>query len=443
MRPDALTPAEREYAGWLGHVEQSVVLPLKWALCAFCIAYWMWGRGWQPPHELVFLLFFLFAAFTAGEQYFFARDRVLPSQVRPLVFSSFILDSIFVTCLVILDFIFPPLVRVAGSISEFYLIYMLLVLRGLALHRTRGEIVFSFVITSMLFLTSASFQLTALGEEHFLMATRKLTLIWAMLLLVQAFVGLVNRQKDDMLKQRERLVQSASLASIGELTAGVAHEINNPIGIIKTYADYLEQSVTADDPMLEDFETIRREAERCEQIVRRMLDFSNPRIEGFGPVDIVSLVNETVAFAFPESRNEPVDGTVEIPEAVPAINGDAVQIRQALLNVLLNARQIVLDHPERRGEGVRGSVRVVVARATGPRPPVRIRVIDNGPGITPEDARRVFEPFFTKRKKGTGLGLAITRRIIEAHSGNIDIAPHEDGGTVVTIELPIEGEEKA
>ena len=81
--------------------------------------------------------------------------------------------------------------------------------------------------------------------------------------------------------------------------------------------------------------------------------------------------------------------------------------------------------------------------SSGPRPPVLIEVKDNGPGISPDDAEKLFEPFYTKRKKGTGLGLAITRRIVEAHSGTIRIAPRPEGGTVVTVSLPIEGEEKA
>ncbi|MCC5876155.1 MAG: PAS domain-containing sensor histidine kinase, partial [Candidatus Sumerlaeia bacterium] len=87
------------------------------------------------------------------------------------------------------------------------------------------------------------------------------------------------------------------------------------------------------------------------------------------------------------------------------------------------------------------NIRTPIAPPRRPRPPVRITNHDNGPGIDPGEAERVFEPFFTRRRKGTGLGLSITRRILEAHRGSIKIAPHPEGGTAVTLEIPIEGEE--
>lgn len=443
-RPMSIRPlaiAERQFAAWLGDVERSVVLPLKWSLLFFCLAYWSWARGWELPSPAAFGLFIFFAGATAGEQYFFARDRITPRQVRPFVFGSFLLDAIFISALVVID-IYDADTAAASVVSDFFVLFILLVLRGIALFRTRTENLLGFGAASALFAAAASIQIQQAELLVFPRAVNRLVLIWGVMLFVQAFISLLNVQKEEQIRAAEQMVRSASLASLGELSAGVAHEIRNPVSIIKTYADYLEKSVGADDPHREDFETIRKEAQRCEEIVRRMLDFANPQVQGFTAVNVEELVRETIAFVFHEAREERIDVNVVSAGRIPAISGDAVQLKQALLNILFNAREILSTYMEEK-RNVEGRIDVALLRGAGPRPPVRIEIRDNGPGISEEDAERLFEPFFTKRARGTGLGLAITRRIIEAHNGTIKIAAHPEGGTAVTIDLPIEGEEEA
>lgn len=442
---DRLLPADREYAAWLGDVEHRVVLPLKWALMALVVLYWMWLRGWTPPSPAAFGVFYVYAALTAAEHYFFARDRITPRQVRSFVLASFLLDLVFVCALVWLDMLESGGARHGTGVSEFFPLFIFAVLRGFALYRTRTENMAGFLAVSVPFLGLAWLQVGVVDILDAPPVLRSLALTWGVMLLMQVFIGLVAKQKAELLRLRESEVRSQSLSSLGELTAGVAHEINNPIGIIKTYADYLEKSTAPEDPLREDFDTIRKEAERCQEIVRRMLDFSNPDVRGFTALSLAGIVRETVGFVFMEHREGGPVIRVSEAGSVPDVRGDAVQLKQALINILINARQILEEHaasPE-APEGHCGEVTVTIGRGTGPRPPVRVTIRDNGPGMDPGEAEKLFEPFYTRRRKGTGLGLAITRRIVEAHKGSIRIAPHPEGGTAVTLEIPIAGEEEA
>ncbi|MEO8376936.1 MAG: ATP-binding protein [Candidatus Sumerlaeota bacterium] len=442
---DANAASEREYAAWLANVEHEVIIPLKWVLLVLCVFYWLWSRDWALPPTAAFGLFFLFSMTTLSQHYFFGRDRITPRQVRPFVVGSYFVDGLFVCFAIAVDTLAEQGSSGHPIISDYFSLFILLVLRGFALFRTRTQNFVGFLFVSCLFFIIAWFQVRTSGILEYLLALQKLILIWGVMLLTQTFISLIAEQKEEEFRARERQLRSASLASLGDLSAGVAHEINNPIGIIKTYAEYLARSVPEGDAMQEDFQTIRNEAERCQEIVRRMLDFSNPHLGDFAPVDIAALMEELVSFVFHEGRADRVSASLSSQDAIPLVNGDSVQLKQAFMNILLNARQILSDVAEDASRGdFAGSVRVSISRAAGPRPPVLVEIEDNGPGIDPADAEKLFEPFYTRRKKGTGLGLSITRRIIEAHGGTIRVAPRpHQGGTVVTVQLPIADEEKA
>jgi len=429
---------ERDQVAWLGDVERRAILPLQWVAFALCGVHWVWLRGWTPPGPEVFGLAIFFLGSLAAEHYFFARDRITPRQVRPFVLGSFIVDALFVTILIIIDNMDRAIEPALPGISEYFLLYVLLILRGFALFRTREENLFGFLVASLLFVGAAWQEIATAPVLQVPAMAQRLALMWGLMLLTQGFVGLVNAQKEESLRARERLLKGESLASLGEISAGVAHEINNPIGIIKAYAEYLERATKPDDPMREDFEIIRREADRCQEIVRRMLDLTNPQVKQFERIDMAALARETASFVFHDHAEGAIVAEVLVPSAPPPAMGDAVQLKQALINILMNAKQVLEEH----GGGERRVV-IRVARGTGPRPPVRLEIRDNGPGLSPQDADRAFEPFYTRRSKGTGLGLAITRRIVEAHSGSIRIAGHPDGGAVVTVELPIAGEDES
>ncbi|MBI5154744.1 hypothetical protein HZA57_05860 [Candidatus Poribacteria bacterium] len=428
---------QREYARWLGKTELHAILPLKWGMLLICGFYWMWVRDWEPPSTAVFSALFIYGALAAAEHLLFLLDRVGTSQVRPVVYLSYIVDMAFITAIIWLDVREPPpsIVQVAPG-SDYYILYLLLILRGFSLFRTPLENMAMAALISVLFLVTLMWQ----GQEWSALASKavvlRLGLIWAIMLLATFIVDVVNKQKEEVLRVRERLVRSESLASLGELAAGVAHEINNPIGIIKTYAEYLKKAGPEGDPHHEDFETIQREAERCEHIVRRMMDFANPNIRAMEPFSLPEIVEDVVQFVFHGKGDSKVQVEIEVNGTIPPAYGDTGQVRQAVLNILMNARQILTE------SGKPGRITIRIRQLSGPRAPIEVAIHDDGPGIDPEDAERAFEPFFTRRRGGTGLGLAITRRIIEAHEGTIAIWPSGSGGTTCAFTVPMAAEDK-
>lgn len=426
----------REVDRWLGRIEGRAILPLKWSMLAICLLYWLWVRDWRLPSTPAFAVFFVYAATTAAQQYLFLRDRVSVSQVRPLVYVSYLIDVGFITSVIYLDTREPvqDLITVAPG-SDYYILYLLLIIRGFALFRTAVENMMVAGLISLLFFISLLWtgeELIELGSKAVVL---RLALIWASMLLAASIVNIVSRQQEEVLRVRERLTKAENLAALGELAAGVAHEINNPIGIIKTYADFLKRSTEKEDPHFEDFDIIEREAERCELIVRRLLDFANPNLRSLEPVDLQDIVQDVISFVFHDKENENVVCKLEVEGKPSEVRADPAMMKQALLNVVLNARQVLSKQDKK------GTVTIRLRQLPGPRAPVEITVHDNGPGISPEDAERAFEPFFTRREGGTGLGLAITRRIIEAHDGSIDIWPAANGGTTCAILLPFPGTE--
>lgn len=425
---------DREQALFLGRTHARIVLPIKWGVLAICIVFWMWERNWLPPSAEAFGLFFVAGMLLLAETAFFALDRITPRQVRPCVGLSFFFDLLFVFGLVVINAreIAPEEIFSLGN--DFSILFVLMVLRGFLLFRTRNESVLGVALVTAFFVAGTGVQMHHARLVDFQGVLLRLALIWTVLFLSFVILEIFNRQREEMLRARERLVRSDSLASLGELAAGVAHEINNPIGVISTYCEYLRKMPNLE--YAEDIESIHREARRCEEIVQRMLSLANPKVGRFERLDVGALLSELVEFLRLDKKS-PVAFLLEAEPSLPQVHGDAGQLKQALLNCLLNARQVL----DGTGQAER-QVRIDVARARGPRAPVRIRIEDNGPGIAAEDTARVFEPFFTRRAGGTGLGLSIARRILEAHEGTITISRREDNpGTRVEILLPMAGEE--
>lgn len=425
---------EPDYARWLVRVELQAILPLKFGLWLIALFYWLWRLDFLPPSSPVFLAFFLYAGFWLAEGYFFLRDRLGSSQAKQLILTSYFLDVTFVITLIGLslrDFSELP----EGWFGELHLLFFLLVFRGFALFRTDAENTFIGLNLSCLFGLTVAWYFYFLGKPPSEDELIRLTLVWSFSLLSLFLVNLVSKQQAEIVRVRERLVRIEGLAELGGLSAGVAHEINNPIGIIKAYADFLLKSSDPADSKREDYETIRSEAERCEVIVRRMLDFSNPQSKQVMELDLVQLVRECVELVFDqrmiENQSNSIQSQFTASENLPTIQGDSVQLKQAFLNVLVNARQAV-----EQNEGEK-RVSIQIEQQKGPQSPLEVRVSDNGKGVSEEVSQKAFDPFFTTRNTGTGLGLAITRRIIDAHQGTIVLVPGEKIGAVCRITIPI------
>lgn len=232
---------------------------------------------------------------------------------------------------------------------------------------------------------------------------------------------------------QQRLIQSERLASMGRLAAGVAHEINNPLTGILSYAEDLLGAAAPDDPRRKDYEVILNEAMRCRRVVRGLLDFARqdpPRPEPVRPEDLIGRAVDVVArqAAF---RNIRIERRIQ-PD-LPPLTVDRVQIEQVLLNLIVNAQQAM-------PEGGRIVVGAARDAASGR---VELTVEDQGPGIPDEIRERIFEPFFsTKGGKTDGLGLAVSLGIVQQHGGSIGVENKAGGGAVVRVILPLTKEDR-
>jgi signal transduction histidine kinase len=237
-------------------------------------------------------------------------------------------------------------------------------------------------------------------------------------------IELARRARDE-----RRMIQASRSAAVGDLAAGVAHEVNNPLTGVLGFAELLIDDMAADNPHRADVETIRDEALRARAIVRALRDFASPRPPSLAETDLSTVVRQTIDLArySIERRGIRIDENLA---ALPEILIDARAVQQAVLNVLANASQAVRDN---------GRIEVTVAAAGDERV---ITIADDGVGMDAETARLAFEPFFSARpaehgaEPATGLGLSVSAGLIESLSGTISIDSTPGRGTTVVIRLP-------
>lgn len=230
-------------------------------------------------------------------------------------------------------------------------------------------------------------------------------------------------QADQLLAAEEQLRRADRLSALGELSAGLAHEIRNPLGSIRGTAEIVRDGVPEESPLREFADILLREVDRLNGVVQDFLDFARPEQPREDRVDLNQLVDEVLALTSRMLVKGKIEVRVERGDKVCCC-GRAEQLRQVLLNLVINAHQAM---PE-------GGTLSLGTQCDGQR--VRLQVKDTGTGIAPENLERVFDPFYTTRKDGTGLGLAITSRIISGHRGSISVDSTPGQGTVFTIELP-------
>lgn len=230
---------------------------------------------------------------------------------------------------------------------------------------------------------------------------------------------------------QQRLVHTERLASMGQLSAGVAHEINNPLGTVLIYSHMLLKQLRADEASRADIEMIVNEATRCKRIVRGLLDFARQSRVSKAPTDPAALVHEVMVLMTPRAREKGVQLDTEIAQGLPTMMLDPDQIKQMLVNLVGNAIDAITDS--------QGRIITRVFRR-GNDGPLILEVEDNGVGIPQEHLDRLFTPFFTTKEigKGTGLGLAIAYGIVKMHSGDIGAQSEMGKGTKFTVSLPVE-----
>ncbi len=235
--------------------------------------------------------------------------------------------------------------------------------------------------------------------------------------------GALARQLNAMtaaLKEHQaQLVQSEKLAGIGRLAAGVAHEINNPLGVILGYTRLLRKK--AEGPLAEDLGIVEEETLRCKEIVESLLDLSRASRMETATVDLRELCDDVVGRL---SESHQLDGVKVSVDGGGRVEGDSQKLRQVLLNLVRNGIEAA---------GAGGKVEILVAQAHAA---AEVAVSDSGPGVDPAARQRLFEPFFTTKPRGTGLGLAVSQAIARAHGGEIEAGAAPGGGARFTLRLP-------
>jgi signal transduction histidine kinase len=239
-----------------------------------------------------------------------------------------------------------------------------------------------------------------------------------------------RRRLDALTAAQSRLVQRERLAALGELSAVMAHEVRNPLGVIFNSLGSIDRLLkpTGDAKMLLDI--VREESDRLNRIVSDLLDFARPVNLAPRPVPVDRLLDEAWNAAATASNGAAIEVRREIDPALPMIEADSRLLRQALVNVMVNAIQ-ALPH------GGSVTLRARAVEMSPGQPGVDLEVEDTGAGLGNVDLSRVFEPFFTSKATGTGLGLAVVRRIIEEHGGTVSLRPGPQGGAVFTARLPV------
>ena len=242
-----------------------------------------------------------------------------------------------------------------------------------------------------------------------------------------------KRAEEEARVAQQRMTHVSRLATMGEMAAGIAHELNQPLAAIANYASAATRLVTAqadaDDDVREALGQIAAQALRAGEIIRRLRSLVQNRDTRREATDINDLVHEVVGFSASDARLHDVQIDCTLAQDLAPLSIDRIQIQQIVLNLLRNAIEALAERPA-------ASRRVRVHTAADGADGVEIRVEDNGPGVSPDLVARIFDPFCTTKESGTGLGLAISRTIAEAHQGKLSYQNGTGGGACFVLRLP-------
>ncbi len=232
----------------------------------------------------------------------------------------------------------------------------------------------------------------------------------------------------EVARSREALHQSEKLTALGALLAGVAHELNNPLSVVVGYSSMLCE-IGCDPAMAARVEKIHAAAERCARIVRTFLAMARARPPRREAVMLGEVVMGALDLAGYGLRSADIEVALDLPAGLAPVHGDADQLHQVVVNLVVNAQQALLGRP---------SPRRLAVRAWAEGDEAVLEVADNGPGMEPEVAKRAFEPFFTTKPQGvgTGVGLSVCHGIVAAHGGRIELETARGEGARFRVRLP-------
>jgi two-component system NtrC family sensor kinase len=230
-------------------------------------------------------------------------------------------------------------------------------------------------------------------------------------------------------ERTEQLVQARKMAALGTLTAGVAHELNNPINNIYITAEMLVDDFgeLAEAKKLSLIEDVAAQADRAKEIVRNLLAFAREREPSMEPCSLRGLLEDSLRFVANQAELANVDVEADLPPAVVSVQADPKQLQQVFVNLFLNAIQAM----------PKGGLLRAEAQLSPGDNCIQVRVTDTGEGIPAEVVPRIFDPFFTTKEVGTGLGLAVSYGIVKKHGGSIQVESTPGRGAQFTVRLPL------
>lgn len=250
----------------------------------------------------------------------------------------------------------------------------------------------------------------------------------------------VQRREQELREKQEQLIQAGKLATLGELTTGIAHELNNPLNNIGLFIgnaiDLIEFGDTGTNPgrILRELHQAMHQVRKATEIISHLRTFGRAAPVSYEPVVIPQVITSAISLIQEQLRLRQIEVQLQMPAEQVVVIGNAIQLEQVFLNLLTNARDALVDMPHKR----------ITITCTTTTELVEICVRDTGSGIAPEVEQRIFDPFFTTKEvgAGTGLGLSITYSIIQEHQGTIAVESPAGGGALFFIRLPRAGDKQ-
>lgn len=240
-------------------------------------------------------------------------------------------------------------------------------------------------------------------------------------------VQAINNLADNLNEKKrleEELMRSERLVALGRLVTGVAHELRNPLGIVKATVQVMEGEFKTQQGLTEYTKVISEQIDRGNLVIKELLDFGRPSKPIFSPTELNSLLESVLTFTFPMLRQNKIDLEKQFKPNLPLVNIDRDRMKQVFVNLILNAIQ-----------SMHGGGKLII-ETIGKDETIDVNFIDSGSGIEPNDLPRVFDPFYTTKDDGTGLGLSISYQIIHMHSGKIWVSETSPKGTTMTVSIP-------
>jgi signal transduction histidine kinase len=238
---------------------------------------------------------------------------------------------------------------------------------------------------------------------------------------------IIKERAEERLQLKEKLRKAEHLSAIGEMTAGVSHEIRNPLGIIKSSAELLKKQIEKNGLNATVPDIIIEESGRLNNIIKDFLDFAKPKTPDLHPCKVEQIIEKNIAFFLLQTENTGFEIEKKFESNLPEILADSSMLYQAFLNIFINSSQ---------ASGETGKV-IVEIFLNGNN--IVINFLDQGNGIKEKELEKIWTPFYTTKDSGTGLGLGIVKNIIDAHNGSIEISNRKLRGAKVTIVLPVKG----